>query len=200
MYDSTHDPSKDIAHPFFHIEAMVDPQKTKANGGVPVYYDEEFVTIRIPGMRDEINRPVEDKDRQRWPRQYEQFKKGVEQKLDGVPISEFTTASASEQATLKQMGVHTVEQCAGLGDDICQKVGFFGLKRKAVEFLKARKDIGHTAVLLAKIAELEKKIEDLESANTNAVVSGRDEGDGVQPALDVPEQPKPRRKKTGTTG
>ena len=200
VFDHSVDMTKDIAFPMFRVDSEEDQRATKANGGVPVFRDVFMVRIKIPGSRDEVDRPVDDKDKDRWPRQWEQFQKGVKQELDGIPLSEFATATAAERATLAQMGVQTVEQVAGLRDDTAAKLNLFGLKRKADAFLKTRKELGNTGKLLARIEELEKLVKELKSENTDAVVSERDAGDGVQPALDVSEQPKSRRKKTGATG
>lgn len=188
---------KDIAYPFFHQVALVDPQKTKANGGVPVYYNEDFVLIKVPGTRDEVDRPVEPRDKDRWPTIWEKYKKGQEQTIEGTPLTEFATATEAERATLRQLGVHTVEQAAGINDDIAGRVGLHGLKRKAATFLETRSKFADVGKLEARIKALEKLLEE-KNANANPVVSGRDESDGVQPAIDVPDEPKPRRKKTGT--
>lgn len=199
MYDHNYDPKKDIAFPFFYLGTQEDPRATKDNGGVPVFADVEMVRIKIPGSRDEVDRPVEPHDKTRWPSIYEQFKKGLAQKFDGVPLSEFATATASERATLSQMGCQTVEQVAGLADNLSTKIGLQSIKRKAVAFLELREKVGETGKLVNTIEELKKRIEELESGkNTDPVVSTGDASDGVQPAVNISEQPKPRRKKTGT--
>lgn len=198
MFDHSVDLTKDIARPFFYVEAMEDQRKTKANGGVPVFYDQVMVRIKIPGSRDEVTRPLEEADKRRWPVQWGQYEKGIKQQLDGVPLAEFATATAAERATLEQMGCQTIEQVAGLGDDVVGRLRLTALKRKADAFVKLRKEMGNTGQLLSEIEALKKRIEELESGkNTEAVVSERDGGDGVQPAVSVSEhdEPKPRRKK-----
>lgn len=199
MYDHNA-PQKDIAFPFFYLDALEDQQKTKANGGVPVFYDQEMVRIKVPGSRDEVVRPVEEHDKRRWPSIYEQFKKGLAQQFDGVPLAEFATATAAERATLAQMGCQTVEQVAGLADNVSTKIGLHTIRRKAVAFLETREKMGQTGKLMATIEALEKRVKELESGNTNAVVSEGDAGDGVQSPERIPVQPGTRRKKTGTAG
>lgn len=201
MYDHNVDPSKDIVVPFFYVEALEDSRKTRENGGVPVFYDQIMVRIKVPGSRDEVVRPLEDSDKKRWANIYSQFEKGVKQQLDGVPLAEFATATAAERATLAQMGCQTVEQVAGLGDDVVSRLRLTSLKRKADAFMKARGEIGNAGKLLAQIEALQKRIEELESGkNANPVVSGSDASDGVQPAIDVPDEPRAGRKKAGGAG
>lgn len=192
----------DIAFPFFFIQAEADDRATKLNGGIPVFQDVEMVRIQIPGFRDEVVRPVEDRDKERWPRMYERFKAGETQKLDGIPLSEFATAKESERAVLKSLGIQTVEQAAGLNDDAAQKMHIIALRKKAQEFLKTRENLANVGQLEARVKELErelKKLRDGNGENANAVVSGSDEGDRVQPAKHVPVQSVPGRPEVGGT-
>lgn len=201
MFDHTVDMTKDTARPFFYEGSDVDPIATKNNGGVPVFMPIVKVRIKIPGSRDEVDRPVEPADKQRWPRQWEQFEKGLKQQLDGIPLSEFATATEAERQTLAQIDCQTVEQVAGLNDDIASRLRLRSLKLKAEKFLQIRREIGQTAKLLSEIETLKKRIGELESGkNTEAVVSGSDEGDGVQPAEHVPVESRARRKKAGGAG
>jgi hypothetical protein len=191
---------KDIAIPFFRYEAEPDDTKTKACGGVPQFKQIEMVRIIIPGMRDcEVDRPVEDKDRKRWPSMYESFLKGEKQEVEGVPLSEFTTATASEIATLKSLRIQTVEQAAELNDDAASKLHCVALKQKARKFLETRKEIGNVGVLMATIEKLEKKIKDLENANSPRTVSGSPEGNGVQPSNGDTGEQLPGREAVGAT-
>ena len=198
MFDHNTDPTKDIAFPFFYEDSQEDPRATQANGGVPVFKPLIKVRIKIPGSRDEVDRPVEEHDKKRWPTIWAQFEKGQKQQLDGIPLAEFATATAAERATLAQMGCQTVEQVAGLRDDTAARLNLFGVKRKADAFMKVRQELGNVGKLMATIESLEKRIKELESGNTNPVVSASDAGDGVQPAEHIPDEPKPRRKAAGS--
>lgn len=173
---------RDIVFATFSMETVPDDRATKANGGVPQFMEQEMVLIQIPGQRDEIFRPVEEKDKVRWAQRYEQFKRGVAQELTGIPLSEFATATEPERKTLRTIGIHTVEQIAGLNDDSAQKLHCVALKRKAQDFMKLREDYAKTGVLKAEIEELKKKIKELENGNAPNPVPASAESDGVQPA------------------
>lgn len=188
---------RDIAFPYFHLGSEKDERESRI-AGVPVFKDIHMVRIHIPGQRDEVVRPATDADKERWPKYWERYEKGITQRPDGVPIGEFATATEAEREALRTMGVQTVEQAAGLGDDVAAKMRIQAIKRKAAEFLKIRNDISKTEQLNKRIAELEKKLEELTNGkNSDAVVSGSDEGNGVQPAEHVPVQPDAGREKVG---
>ncbi len=191
---------KDIAVPFFRYDATPDDLKTKECGGVPQFKQIEMVRIIIPGMRDcEVDRPVEDKDRKRWPSMYASFLKGEKQEVEGVPLSEFTTATASDIASLKAIRIQTVEQAAELNDDAAQKLHCVALKQKARKFLETRKEIGNVGVLMATIKKLEAKVKELENANTPATVSGNPERNWVQPPVSDSGEQQPGRATDGGT-
>ena len=191
---------KDIAYPYFYLGSEKDERESKI-AGVPIFKDLHMVRIQIPGQRDEVVRPVTDADKQRWPRLWERYERGVAQTPDGVPIGEFATATEAEREALRQLGVQTVEQAAGLGDDVAAKMRIQALKRKASEFLKLRSDLSKTDALNKKIEELERKIKELTNGkNSDATVSGSNASDGVQPAEHVSVEPDARLEKVGRSG
>lgn len=200
MFDHTVDPSKDIARPFFYKAAQEDQRATKTNGGIPVFVDVEMVRIKIPGSRDEVDRPVEPGDKLRWGAIWEQYQKGEKQELTGIPLAEFATATAAERATLAQMGCQTVEQVAGLAGDVVSRLRLTAIKNKADQFLSIRKELANTGKLMAEIEKLQKRIGELESGNAKSTVPASDAGDGVQPSVNIPVKPNARRKKAGAVG
>lgn len=176
---------KDIAIPFFHTAALEDPTATKNNGGVPIYVDVAMVEIRIPGQRDSVVRPVEDRDKKRWPRQWEAYEKQERQELDGIPLSEWANATESERKTIAQLGMTTVEQVAGIADSHAERLRIHRLKAKAQKFIDARKGTAEVGKLQNEIGELKRLVEklvkeneELKHAADNALPE-RDEGDGV---------------------
>ena len=173
---------RDIVIATFYQDDEPDDVATRASGGVPQFRMREMVRIQIPGQRDEVCRPVQENDKVRWAARYEQFRKGIKQEFDGIPLAEFATATEAERSTLKAVGIFTVEQAAGLNDDSAQKLHCVSLKAKAQAFLKIREGVGQASQLQARIRELEKQVRELTNANSPTTVPGRAEGDGVQPA------------------
>lgn len=188
MYDANHDPNKDTAVPLFRVEGVLNKSATKLNGDVPVYEQVEYVKILIPGSKDEVDRPVEKRDIERWPAQYAKFKAGQEQVPDGLPLSEFSTASEVERAMMRGAGIRTVEQMAEYPDGSLSRIGIGAtrLKQKAQAFLRARGQLTEVLKLQQQVDELKAELEKLRAKNGNdasADLSGRAEGDGVQPAV-----------------
>ena len=180
---------KDIAIPFFHMQAQEDPRETKINGGVPVYVDVPFVEIRIPGSRDRVDRPVEQRDKERWPRQWEAFDKKEKQELDGIPLAEWATATEAERKTIAQMGINTVEQLAGIADSHAERLRIHKLKHKAQKFLESRNGAAEFGKLQVQVQELtrlvtklQKENEELKNGNDNDDLPERDEGNRVHAA------------------
>lgn len=186
---------RDITVPQFFTEPQPDDAATKAHGGVPQFKDVYMIRILMPGIRDEVVRPVEEKDKQRWPLYWDRFIKGEKHQVEGTPLSEFATATESERMTLKASGLQTVEQVAGLGDDAAGRLHVVAIRNKAQKFLATREQFGNTGKLTAEIETLKKrnealeqKVKELENANHSATVSGRDADNGVHaPVVDYVE-------------
>lgn len=52
-----------------------------------VYVGCDYISIRHPGERDEILRPVRDSDKKRWSKQWQAFEAGATQAPSGTPLS-----------------------------------------------------------------------------------------------------------------
>jgi hypothetical protein len=170
---------RDITIPQFFTTAVPDDAATKKADGNPQFKQQLMVRVILPGIRDEVVRPVEEKDKQRWPIYWQRFEQGLKHEVQGTPISEFGTATEVEKATITASGVQTVEQLANLNDDACQKLHLVALRNKAQKFLKAQADLGNVAKLQADLETALKRIKELENANNPATVSGRDADNGV---------------------
>lgn len=180
----------DVAVPRFYIKQKQDQKKTLQEGR-PIFCDQEYVEIRIPGdNKNIIDRKVLEKDIKRWPDIYKQFKDGVEAVVEGTPIDQWNSLSASRAMELKAMRIMTVEQLAGLPDTIIQKIGMDGhtLSTKAKAFINTARESGFAeklavenqrlkndveflkesmAPLVDKLEELSKQIEELQKGNEN---------------------------------
>lgn len=130
--------TRDTAIPRFFTEPMQDDAKS-AEAGRPIFRDVEFIEIRVPGDKDNIpRRPVKDKDRQRFARQYEAWKRNQANPTEGTPLSEWPPLSKSQVEELRHFGVLTLESLAGLSDGQLDRIGpLKGLRAKAQDALMA---------------------------------------------------------------
>lgn len=138
----------------------VEDQAMSAEAGRPIYREKEYVEIRSPGNETNIVcRPVSDLDRNRFPRHYELFKKGVSDVLVGTPLAEMLWIKRTTADELKHLKILTVEHLASVTDDVCGRIpGLTSLKQKAIEYLDAASK-PKVEELLARIASLEAKLE-----------------------------------------
>lgn len=92
--------------------------------GVPVYEDVEMVSVIQPGEKEEIKVLATDFHRRRFPKQYENFKKGVEQMAGGTPLDMLFPSEPSTVLTLKQFHVFTVQQLSLISDGAMVQLPF----------------------------------------------------------------------------
>ena len=70
-----------------------------------------------------VDRPVQDSDKHRWPRQWAQYAQGKEQVPDGIPITLLYPDRPSITDMLIGYNIHTLEQLANLSGNGIQAVG-----------------------------------------------------------------------------
>lgn len=116
-------PSEDKLIVGFYRRSVLNAAKSK-DAGHPVHESRDFVKIQHPGETlNIVDRPIQETDKQRWPRQWHQFEQGVRQVPDGVPISLLFPAHPHIETMLRGYNIHTVEQLAGLSGDAISTVG-----------------------------------------------------------------------------
>lgn len=130
-------PGQETIFPRFYLD-QVEDQVASSMQGRPIFRDEERVEIIMPGNPN--TRPVHrvtEEHRQRWPKQYEAFKKGIELSPEGTPLEEWPRLRRSQILELKGLGFVTVEQVARMDDHAIQRIGIGGrqLREVALAFL-----------------------------------------------------------------
>ena len=106
----------------FYIKPVEDAAAT-AEQGRPIYKDREYVEIRSPGnATNVVVRPVTDMDRQRFAGAYGLFKKGETEQVIGTPLTETPWLTRSQVEELAYLRIRTLEQLAGVGDDVCTRM------------------------------------------------------------------------------
>lgn len=127
---------RDSTIPRFHIEPVIDELASQA-AGRPIYKDEERVQFVMPGNPTQPVERVTDYHRERWPQQYEAFRKSQEWAVEGTPLEMWPVLRRAQVLELKGLGLMTVEQVATMADNAVQKIGMGGrrLRELAVAYL-----------------------------------------------------------------
>jgi hypothetical protein len=122
----------------FYIRPTMNNFKSN-EAGRPIFEEKEYIRIIIPGdSKTTGDYPVTDEFRMRFDKQYDKFKRGLEQAVEGTPLEMWPQMTVGLCAELKAMNVTTVEQLAALDDGKAQKImGSYDLRRKAQMFLDA---------------------------------------------------------------
>lgn len=168
----------------FYVRAVPHNLRTEQEGR-PIFIDQIFVKIYIPGDRNSaIDRKARDEDKVRFPRQWAAFELQKQQTVEGTPLDQWALLTPSQCAEYRALHIFTVEQLANLSDSQIQKIGHAGrdVNKMAKAYLeRASKDAGAPAAA-AEVSRLRDEL-----AEKDATI--RD----LAARLDALEQDKPRR-------
>lgn len=150
-------------HPRFFVDQVQDMVASE-NQGRPIFREEERVEIIMPG--NPHTRPVarvSNEHRERWPKEYEAFKAGMEMSPEGTPLEEWPILKRSQVMELKALGFKTVEHVSNMDDLAIQRIGMGGrrLKELAEGFLDDAARIAMTTQLSAENERLVTEVADL---------------------------------------
>jgi hypothetical protein len=122
----------------FYIRPVMNNFKSQ-EAGRPIFEEREYIRVIIPGdSKTTTDCPVTDEFRMRFQNQYDKFKRGLAQAVEGTPLEMWPQMTVGLCAELKAMNVTTVEQLAALDDGKAQRImGSYDLRRKAQMFLDA---------------------------------------------------------------
>lgn len=145
-----------VLHVTFYVRAIQNNFESQKQQK-PVYQDEVYVKISAPGNNlNVIDRPAEDRDKVRFPRQWAIFQntQGQGEQIVGMPVAEWTFLSKSRAEELRARKFFTVEQIANASDLQVQAMGMDGmtLRQKAQSFLSTAQN---AAAAQAKAEEAE---------------------------------------------
>lgn len=146
----------------FYEDALEIPFKSEQEGR-PVYEQREFVRIMVPGdSMNIIETPATNEHRAAYQRQYERFKKGQMDVIDGTPLVQWPVINKAQVKEAAYFEVHSVEQLAALSDSACSRMGmgYAELRTKARAWLAAAKD---AAVVTRQAAENERLQAEIEA-------------------------------------
>ncbi|MCK4897687.1 MAG: hypothetical protein KAS38_02830 [Anaerolineales bacterium] len=166
---------------------FMHPRRDEAKSveeGRPMFKDEEYVRIMVPGDKDSIViRPARDMDKQRFHKQYAAFTSGEGEFHEGTPLKAWPMVTRGQVEELKYFGVHTVEQLADLADVHVQKFMAVGvLKTQAQAYIQAAKEAAPLVQLNAAI--------DQKDAEIGALTQAVDELKEIVESLQKPKKKK----------
>ncbi len=149
----------------FYLHPRLNAQKSD-EAGRPIYDEVEYISIKVPGSRNEYNSPAKQRDKDRFPEHYRRFKERIETEVvSGTLLEEWPVVSRSQVEELRFFNIRTVEQLASSPDSAAANMtGFLTLKQKAKAFLELAAETAAQEKLQAaeaRIAELERKLEEL---------------------------------------
>lgn len=143
----------------FYRDAVQNHFKT-IEAGRPIFDDVDMIRIHTPGSRDTTVGIADYSYQQRFPKQWAQYKQGIEQTQSGTPLDVVPWLTKAQVAELAAVNVKSVEQLAAMPDSVSQKfMNHHELKRQAENFLAAAKD---AAPMLKMQEELRKRDETIE--------------------------------------
>jgi len=185
-------PDEDGVYGIFHTQEMINDAETKAQGRV-VIDSVPFVKMIFPN--DPLTRVVErinDDHKKRWPKVWAAYEEKREGIVDGTPVEHLTILTRQQVATLKYLGIVTVEQLAKTGDNKINLDVTRDMRDRANQFLQGSSETE---------AELRRTIARLETENTGLkaqvehlqrVAAAPVDDDGLDEPLAVAAMPKRR--------
>jgi hypothetical protein len=154
------------------VQFFIDAQKQDAESeaeGRPIFKDVEFVKIIID--KDEIHiKPVDDRVKQRWPRQYAAWKStgANEPGMIGTPLSALTWMSRAQAEELRYFKIFTVEQLAEVPDTTVQRIpGATKFKQQAQAYMMIAREQAPLQKLNDELAVRDEQIKALQEQLTD---------------------------------
>ena len=149
----------------FFLEAVEDPDQSAAQGR-PIFREEEWVRIMVPGDKDNIVvRTVRPIDKELYAAQYAAFKNRQEQPVVGTPLDKIPFLSKARVLEFQALGLKTAEQIRDMSDTIAAKfMDAHGIRKRIGDFLIAASEGAPVEKLQAELAERDAKIAQLMQA------------------------------------
>lgn len=150
------------------VRDAVQNNYKSGQAGRPVYDEYDFVRIQTPGdTRTTVYRKATDQDKQRFPKAWGAYEKGLEAPEEGTPITQWPQISAAQARELAHVHVKTVESLAGLSDSSIQNLGpgYSQLRQQARHFLDSSQKNADATKVQRENEELKEQIRLLKEQN-----------------------------------
>lgn len=130
--------------------------------GMPVYDDVEMIEVFQPGEKESVKQLATDFHKRRFPKQYENFKRGIEQTAHGTPLDLLFPSEPGMILTLKSFNIYSIQQLAALNDTAISSLPMGG--RQLVERAKVYLSTAQTGADLHQMGIMRQQIADLQAA------------------------------------
>lgn len=169
---------KHVGVTFFWEE--IPDEKASEEAGRPIFKSVEMCEIKVPGDKDNVIcdrvKYMRPDPRKRFPVQYARHKAGEKVQVVGTLLREWGLIDRATAKSYEAVGIHTVEQLAGLSDSNAQGLrGSLTDRQKAKDFLAMAAGQAPIAQaraenekLRAEIQALREMVEDMKAAPVSA--------------------------------
>lgn len=129
--------------------------------GRPIFERKAYVRILMAGdAKTEIDQPVTEEDKARWPHLWQSFQATGESPLIGTPLEQWPQVGADRASRLAAINIRTVEQLAAVPDAHLDNIGMDGrrLRDAAKNFITQAADAGALNRLKLELDEAKEQI------------------------------------------
>lgn len=107
----------------FYPKSTLNVVKSREEG-IRVYDTQTYIRIHTPGeMLNIIDRPIQENDKHRFPKQWTQFLQHKQQVPEGTPVDLLFPNDPAIADNLKSRAVHTVQQLSKLSSNAMDTIG-----------------------------------------------------------------------------
>lgn len=148
----------------FYDDAVHNEYKSK-KAGYPVFDEVVMIKIQVPNQNDCVPRPMQERDKQRFPKSWQAYVTGREEADDGTPIAQWPEITVGERKICEANQIKTVEQLAEVADSGIHRLGpgGHGLKTRAQRYLKNRDYVKEFREARQEADQYKLRVEELEA-------------------------------------
>lgn len=140
--------------------------------GRPIFEDQLWIEIRMPGGLNIIERPAMEADKRRFLRAWQFYEQthGKDGAMVGTPLSQWPLLRPAQIEELRALRFYSVEQVANASDEALQRMGMLAgmapssFRERARSYLLAATDSAAAAAVAAEKKALEDRLAAQEAA------------------------------------
>ena len=155
---------KDLV-PVFYAGTRLNAFKSQS-AGTAIYDPVDMLKVYHPGEPLNVpERPVNELDKRRFRAQWEAYKEGKDQRVEGTPLSVLFPHQPEIIKTMEAMHVRTIQQLANISDTGTQNMMFgFNLREKAQKYLAIAEKGAEYHKIEMQLADRDQQIKELSEA------------------------------------